>query len=46
MSQENKDIKKSEQTLQTLFAAELFSKLQKADQQAIIAQIKALLSHE
>ncbi len=46
MSQENKDTQKSEQTLQTIFAAELFSKLSNADQQAVIAQIKALLSRE
>jgi hypothetical protein len=44
MSQENEDTRKSEQTLQTLFAAELFSKLPQADKQAIIAQIEALLS--
>ncbi len=46
MSQGNEDAPKSEQTLQTIFAAELFSKLSKPDQKAIIAQIEALLSRE
>lgn len=46
MGQENKDAKKSEQTLQTIFVAELFSKLSKTDQKAIIAQIEVLLSRE
>lgn len=44
MSLENKDTQKPEQTLQTIFAAELFSKLSHTDQQVIIDQIKALLS--
>lgn len=46
MSQENGDTRNTEQTLQTLFAAELFSKLSKPDQKTIIAQIEALLSRE
>lgn len=46
MRQENEDTHKSEQTLQTIFAAELFSKLSKPDQKTIIAQIEALLSRE
>lgn len=46
MSQKGEDTQKSEQTLQTIFAAELFSKLSKPDQKAIIAQIEALLSRE
>ena len=33
-------------TLKTLLAAELFSKLPEVDQDRIISQIKALLSHE
>lgn len=46
MSLESENTQKSERTLQTIFAAELFSKLSNTDQQAIIAQIKALLSRE
>ncbi len=46
MSQENEDTRQAEQTLQTIFAAELFSKLSKPNQKTIIAQIEALLSRE
>jgi hypothetical protein len=46
MTQKNECVRDKKQMLQTLFAAELFSKLSKVNQQIIIAQIKGLLSHE
>lgn len=46
MNSRKADCTQDTQELKIIFAAELFSKLPEQEQDAIIAQIKALLSHE
>lgn len=46
MEREHCEIESSDSYLKVIFAAELFSKLTDADQDEIIHQIEALLSHE
>lgn len=46
MGQVSVDIVRPELALRTIFAAELFSKLSEAQQEAIIAQIECLLSEK
>lgn len=46
MNSEKANCTPNPENLKIIFAAELFSKLPEQGQDAIIAQIKALLSHE
>lgn len=46
MNGEKRTDDQNRQELKVIFAAELFSKLPEREQDAIIAQIEALLSHE
>lgn len=46
MNSRKADCTHDTQELKIIFAAELFSKLPEQEQDAIIAQIEALLSHE
>lgn len=45
MKQERKNTEQAQKTLKTLLAAELFSKLSDSQQDEIIRQLKAHLSH-
>lgn len=46
MDSKKADCTQTSQELKIIFVAELFSKLPAKDQDAVIAQIEALLSHE